>query len=180
MWAVFAQLLYVGAQAGIWGITIDFIVDLVPGTTREAASKNFLVVGTFLFVIGRFLGTWLMTFIKDYKLLRIYGVMASLLCLTAVFAEGRIAVYAVLGTNFFMSIMFPTIFALGVKDLGQHTKLGSSFIIMAIVGGAILPPFMGLISDTMNIQLSFILPAICFLAVVYYGLNGYKIKTASS
>ena len=178
MWAVFAQLLYVGAQAGIWGITIDFIIELIPGTTREVASKNFLVVGTFLFVIGRFLGTWLMTFIKDYKLLRMYGVMASLLCLTGVFAEGRIAVYAVLGTNFFMSIMFPTIFALGVKDLGEHTKLGSSFIIMAIVGGAILPPFMGLIADTVDIQQSFLLPALCFLAVIYYGWNGYKIKPA--
>lgn len=171
--AVLAQLLYVGAQAGIWGISIDYIVALIPGTTKEVASKNFFAVGTFLFVAGRFLGTWLMTFIKDHKLLTFYGCMASLLCLVGVFAEGRIAVYAVLGINFFMSIMFPTIFALGVKDLGQHTKLGSSFIIMAIVGGAILPPFMGLFSD---IQLSFLLPAVCFLAVIYYGWKGYKIK----
>jgi len=72
--------------------------------------------------------------------------------------------------------MFPTIFALGVKDLGEQTKLGSSFIIMAIVGGAILPPFMGLIADKIGIQESFILPALCFLAVVYYGWNGYKVK----
>ncbi|MEO5599776.1 MAG: glucose/galactose MFS transporter, partial [Cyclobacteriaceae bacterium] len=89
-------------------------------------------------------------------------------------------VYAVLGTNFFMSIMFPTIFALGVKGLGEHTKLGSSFIIMAIVGGAILPPFMGLMADSVGIQQSFILPALCFLAVVYYGLSGYKIKNATA
>jgi FHS family L-fucose permease-like MFS transporter len=117
-----------------------------------------------------------MTFIKDHKLLTFYGVMACVLCLVGVFAEGRIAVYAVLGINFFMSIMFPTIFALGVKDLGPHTKLGSSFIIMAIVGGAILPPFMGLFKD---IQLSFLLPAACFLSVVYYGWKGYRIKSAS-
>ncbi|MEX2233663.1 MAG: L-fucose:H+ symporter permease [Cyclobacteriaceae bacterium] len=173
VWAVFAQLLYVGAQAGIWGISIDYIVELIPGTTKEVASKNFFAVGTFLFVVGRFLGTWLMTFMKDHKLLTFYGAMASLLCLVGVFAEGRIAVYAVLGINFFMSIMFPTIFALGVKGLGEHTKLGSSFIIMAIVGGAILPPFMGMFAD---IQLSFLLPAVCFLAVIYYGWEGYKVK----
>jgi FHS family L-fucose permease-like MFS transporter len=171
--AVLTQLLYVGAQAGIWGITIDYIVEMIPGTSKEIASKNFFAVGTFLFVAGRFLGTWLMTFIKDHKLLTFYGAMASLLCLTGVFGEGRTAVYAVLGINFFMSIMFPTIFALGVKGLGVQTKLGSSFIIMAIVGGAILPPFMGLFAD---IRLSFLLPSVCFLAVIYYGWSGYKIK----
>src|SRR5690606_4760012 len=132
--------------------------------------------GTLLFVVGRFLGTWLMTVVKDNKLLTFYGVAASLLCFAGIFADGMIAVCAVLGTNFFMSIMFPTIFALGVKDLGEQTKLGSSFIIMAIVGGAILPPFMGLIADDIGIQESFILPALCFLAVVYYGWNGYKVK----
>jgi MFS transporter, FHS family, L-fucose permease len=176
MWAVFAQLLYVGAQAGIWGISIDYIIELIPGTSREVASRNFFAVGTFLFVVGRFLGTALMTSVKDYKLLRLYGVMASMLCLAGVFAEGRIAVYAVLGVNFFMSIMFPTIFALGVKDLGKHTKLGSSFIIMAIVGGAILPPFMGLIADNIGMQEAFFLPAVCFLAVIYYGWKGYKVR----
>lgn len=177
MLAVFAQLLYVGAQAGIWGISIDYIITLIPGTSKEIASKNFFAIGTALFVVGRFLGTWLMTFIKDHKLLTFYGIMAMLLSLAGVFAEGRIAVYAVLGINFFMSIMFPTIFALGVKDLGPNTKLGSSFIIMAIVGGAIIPPFMGLFTD---IQLAFVLPAVCFVAVAYYGWTGYKIKSARS
>ncbi len=180
MWAVFAQLLYVGAQAGIWGLSIDYITELIPGTTKEMASKNFFAIGTFLFVAGRFIGTALMTVIKDYKLLRTYGVLASLLCLTGVFAEGHVAVYAVLAVNFFMSIMFPTIFALGVKDLGKHTKLGSSFIIMAIVGGAILPPFMGMIADNIGIQQAFFLPAACFLAVVYYGWRGYKIKPVTA
>ena len=179
-YAVLAQLFYVGAQAGIWGITINYIVDLIPGTTREVASKNYMAIGTFLFVAGRFLGTWLMTFIKDHKLLTLYGAIASVLCFMGVFAEGIVAVYAVLGTNFFMSIMFPTIFALGVKDLGDNTKLGSSFIIMAIVGGAILPPVMGLIADSMGIHESFILRALCFLAVVAYGWSGYKIKPAQA
>lgn len=177
-WAVIAQLFYVGAQAGIWGITINYIIELIPGTSKEIASKNYMAIGTFLFVVGRFLGTWMMTFIKDHKLLTLYAAIASLLCLTGVFAEGEIAVYAVLATNFFMSIMFPTIFALGVKDLGEHTKLGSSFIIMAIVGGAILPPVMGLIADDIGIQESFILPAICFLVVLFYGWKGHQSKPA--
>jgi FHS family L-fucose permease-like MFS transporter len=178
--AVIAQLFYVGAQAGIWGITINYVIELLPGTTRESASQNFLAIGTTLFVVGRFLGTWMMTFIKDHRLLTTYAAAASLLCLTGVFADGLIAVYAVLGINFFMSIMFPTIFALGVKDLGKHTKLGSSFIIMAIVGGAILPPVMGYIADEVGIQQSFILPCLCFLVVVWYGLKGYNAKAVQS
>ena len=79
-----------------------------------------------------------------------------------------------IGINFFMSIMFPTIFALGVKGLGDYTKLGSSFIIMAIVGGAILPPVMGYMADEIGIQQSFILPCFCFLVVLWYGLKGYN------
>jgi FHS family L-fucose permease-like MFS transporter len=171
--ATIAQLFYVGAQAGIWGITINYIIELLPGTSKEIASKNYMAIGTLLFVVGRFFGTWLMTYIKDHRLLSIYGLAASLLCFIAVFGEGATAVYAVLGTNFFMSIMFPTIFALGVKDIGRHMKLGSSFIIMAIVGGAIVPPFMGLIADTSGIQWSFLLPAICFVMVVVFGLWGH-------
>jgi FHS family L-fucose permease-like MFS transporter len=174
MRATIAQLFYVGAQAGIWGITINYIIELLPGTSKEIASKNYMAAGTLLFVVGRFFGTWLMTYIKDHRLLTLYGVAASGLCLIGVFGQGSMAVYAVLGTNFFMSIMFPTIFALGVKDIGDHMKLGSSFIIMAIVGGAIVPPFMGLIADNAGIQLSFILPAICFVVVVLFGLWGYK------
>jgi MFS transporter, FHS family, L-fucose permease len=174
--AVIAQLFYVGAQAGIWGITINYVTELLPGTSKEAASQNFLTVGTFLFVTGRFLGTWLMTFIKDHKLLTAYAAAAALLCLIGVFADGMVAVYSVLGLNFFMSIMFPTIFALGVKDLGEYTKLGSSFIIMAIVGGAILPPVMGYMADEIGIQESFILPCLCFLIVLWYGLKGYNAK----
>ncbi|MFZ6011659.1 MAG: glucose/galactose MFS transporter, partial [Bacteroidota bacterium] len=114
------------------------------------------------------------------KLLACYAAIASLLCFAGVFAEARIAVYAVLGTNFFMSVMFPTIFALGVKDLGENTKLGASFIIMAIVGGAIMPPLMGLIADYVGIQQSFLLPALCFLVVLYYGVSGFKHKPAAA
>jgi len=173
-YAIIAQFFYVGAQAGIWGITINFVIELIPNTTREIASKNFMVIGTLLFVAGRFLGTWLMTFIKDHKLLTFYGLAATVLCLVGVFAKGEVAVYSVLGLNLFMSIMFPTIFALGVRDLGENTKLGSSLIIMAIVGGALVPPLLGIIADKIGIQESFLLPAFCFLFVMLYGWKGYK------
>ncbi len=166
----------VGAQAGIWEITINYVIELIPGTTQEMASKNFMIVGILLFVIGRFLGPWLMTFIKDHKLLTVYGLSASLLCLMGVLLKGEIAVYSVLGLNLFMSIMFPTIFALGVRDLGNNTKLGSSFIIMAIVGGAIIPPFMGIVADGVGIQQSFFIPCFCFLVVMCYGWKGYNAK----
>jgi MFS transporter, FHS family, L-fucose permease len=179
IYAVIAQLFYVGAQAGIWGITIDYITDILPGTSKEVASQKFLVIGTSLFVVGRILGTIFLTFIKDHKLLSVYALAAALLCLGGIFAEGLVAVYSMLAINFFMSIMFPTIFALGVKNLGEFTKLGSSFIIMAIVGGAILPPVMGYMAIAVGIQLSFILPCFCFLVVLWYALKGYNAEPVS-
>lgn len=176
---IIAQFFYVGAQASIWGITIDYVTHLLPGISKEAASGTFLAAGTFLFVAGRFIGTFLMSYVKEQRLLWIFALFAFLFCLVGIYAGGYVAVYAVLGLNFFMSIMFPTIFALGVKDLGDNTKLGSSFIIMAIVGGAALPPIVGAVSDTAGIQTCFWLPALCFLVVMYYGLSGYKIREVS-
>lgn len=177
MSAAFTQLFYVGAQVGIWGITINFVVELLPGVSKEIASKNYMAIGTLLFVVGRFLGTWLMTFLKDHQLLLKYGLTGCVLCLGGAFLDGEAAVYALLGTNFFMSIMFPTIFALGVKELGDQTKLGSSFIIMAIVGGALIPPVMGLIADRVSLQTAVLVPALCFLVVSWFGWRGYRIQT---
>ena len=92
-----------------------------------------------------------------------------------IFGEGMITIYATIGLAFFMSIMFPTIFALGIKDLGADTKAGSSLIIMAIVGGAVLPLVLGVIADkTGNIQHGYIVPLICFAVVLYFGIKGYK------
>ncbi len=177
--AILTQLFYVGAQAGIWGITINYITTLLPGTTNEMASKKYMAIGTLLFVVGRFLGTWLMAFTKDNKLLTLYGGCASALCMLSVFSGGFVAVYSLLSLNFFMSIMFPTIFALGVRDLGTQTKLGSSLIIMAIVGGALVPPLMGIIADKAGIQQALLVPFFCFLAVVYFGWKGYVIQPQS-
>lgn len=178
VWATIAQFFYVGAQASIWGITINYIIDVLPNTTKEIASTNYMPIGTGLFVVGRVVGTLIMSWIKDYKLLRLFAVGATVLCVIATSAGGMLAVASVLAVNFFMSIMFPTIFALGVKDLGNHIKLGSSFIIMAIFGGAVFPPIMGLIADNIGIQVAFIIPAICFFVVFVYSITGYKVKSA--
>jgi FHS family L-fucose permease-like MFS transporter len=176
-WAIIAQFFYVGAQASIWGITINYIIDVLPGTSKEMASTNYMPIGTSLFVAGRVVGTMMMSWIKDYKLLRLFAVVATALCIVATTAGGMIAVGSVLAVNFFMSLMFPTIFALGVKDLGHHMKLGSSFIIMAIVGGAVFPPMMGVIADNIGVQVSFVIPTVCFIVVFIYSLTGYKVKS---
>lgn len=177
MLAVLTQFLYVGAQVGVWGITLFFVNDALPGTSREVASKYYLFAGTLLFVTGRIVGTWLMRFVKETKLLRIYGACAFMLCLFGAFGSGYFAVFSLLGINFFMSIMFPTIFALGIKDLGDNAKLGSSMIIMAIVGGAVLPPLMGIIRENINVQPALLIPAVSFLVVIYFGWKGHLVKS---
>lgn len=180
VWATVAQLFYVGAQASIWGITIDYIIEVLPGTSKETASTNYMPIGTGLFVLGRVAGTVIMSWVKDYKLLRLFAVGATALCVLGIVGGGVVAVGSVLAVNFFMSIMFPTIFALGVKDLGHHLKLGSSFIIMAIVGGAILPPIMGEISIHYGVQTAFIIPTICFIVIFVYAMKGHNAGLAQS
>jgi FHS family L-fucose permease-like MFS transporter len=129
------------------------------------------------FMVGRFAGTFFMRFIKPAKLLAVYALINILLCGVAMYAHGLVAVYAVICIAFFMSVMFPTIFSLGIQDLGPDAKFGSSLIIMAIVGGAIMPPIMAQISDvTGNIQMGYIIPLICFAVVFLFGWKGYQLK----
>jgi FHS family L-fucose permease-like MFS transporter len=117
-----------------------------------------------------------MKFIQPNQLLALYAAINALLCFVAILATGMITVYTVILICFFMSIMFPTIFALGIKGLGNDTEYGSSLIIMSIVGGAIMPSIFGYISDaTANIQLGYVVPLVCFLVICYFGLIGYKV-----
>ena len=118
-----------------------------------------------------------MTFIKDHKLLTTYAAAASLLCLTGVFADGLIAVYAVLGINFFMSIMFPTIFANSLRDLGPLTKTASSFLVMSIIGGAVLTAVMGAVSDASAISVAVLVPTVCFIVIGWFGWTAGKTMT---
>ena len=126
------------------------------------------------------MGTLFMAFVKPNILLTIYAVICAGLCIVAINYTGVFTLYAIIGICFFMSIMFPTIFSLGIKDLGPDTEMASSLIVMSIVGGAVMPRFFGLISDgTKNIQNGYVVPFVCFLVVAYFGWQGHKIKSVN-
>ncbi|OAQ42402.1 fucose permease [Pedobacter psychrophilus] len=174
-WAVAAQFFYVGAQVCVFSFFILYATKAAGISEMEAATYAGFGVGM-AFMIGRFVGTFFMKFIPPVKLLMIYSLICSVLSILAIFITGIIAVYVIIGIAFFMSIMFPTIFSLGIKDLGGDTKFGSSLIIMAIVGGALLPPLFGYISDvTQNIQMGYIVPLACFVVIFFFGITGYKV-----
>jgi FHS family L-fucose permease-like MFS transporter len=175
-WAVIAQFFYVGAQVCVGSFFIRYTRFVVDMPEKQAAFwwGSIAMVG---FMVGRFTGTFLMRFIKPAKLLSLYAAINIILLFIALTTKGYIAVYAVIAVPFFMSIMFPTIFALGIKDLGEETKLASSFLVMSIIGGGLLPVVMGWISDkTGSMQTAYIVPLVCFLFVLYFGLNGYRVK----
>jgi FHS family L-fucose permease-like MFS transporter len=175
-WAIAAQFFYVGAQVCVFSFFILFAIKSAGLSKVQAA--DYLGWGCGMaFMIGRFAGTFFMRFVAPPKLLAIYSAMSILLCIAAIYLTGMATVYAVIGIAFFMSIMFPTIFSLGIKNLESDTEMGSSLIVMSIVGGALLPPVLGYISDsTGNIQLGYIVPLICFVVIFYFGWKGHQVK----
>ena len=174
--AVITQFFYVGAQVCVLSFFILF-AEKVSGLDTATAGLYLGLGCGMAFMIGRFIGTLIMVVIKPTKLLMLYSFMCVLLSIVAITSHGMIPVYAVIGIAFFMSIMFPTIFSLGIKELGSDTELGSSLIIMSIVGGALLPPVLGYISDvTHNIQLGYIVPLVCFVVVFWFGWKGHVVK----
>ena len=176
VWAVIAQLFYVGAQVCVTSFFVRMAI--VGGGVDEKTAGYYLGVYGLLFMVGRFVGTALMRYISAAKLLSIYSAICILLSLVAVYADGQYVVIALGGLGFFMSIMFPTIFSLGIKDLKENTKPASSLIVMAVIGGAIFPVIMGNIIDQFNdnIQIGYLVPMLCFIVVLYFGLVGYKPK----
>jgi MFS transporter, FHS family, L-fucose permease len=179
-WAVIAQLFYVGAQVCV---TSFFIRMAITGAhVDEKTAGWYLSAYGLLFMIGRFAGTGIMKFVKPEKLLSIYSVACILLSVVAIFTEGSLVVLALGGLGFFMSIMFPTIFSLGIMGLKEETKPASSLIVMAIIGGAIFPVIMGRIIDSFgdNIQMGYVVPLVCFFFVLYFGLVGHKVKTVNN
>jgi len=178
-WAVVAQFFYVGAQVCVTSFFIRMAQQ--GGGFDEKTAASYLAIYGLLFTVGRFAGTAILQFVSSSKLLAIYAVISILLCLVAILGQGSYVVYALGGLGFFMSIMFPTIFALGIDGIGDDTKPGSSWLIMSIVGGAILPFGMGSLIDMYgdNIQIGYCIPLICFIVVLYFGLSGYKIAHKS-
>src|SRR6266852_5497370 len=170
---VVAQFFYVGAQVGVASFVIRYAQFSVPGTAAKTAAL-YLLLHQVGFMAGRFVGSALMKKIAAARLLSLFA-GASLVCVTvALLATGVIPVWAVVLIGFFHSIMFPTIFALSIKNLGPLTKRGSSLLVMAIVGGGVFPPIMGRISDASSIQRAFLVPLLCYVFILYFGLSGYK------
>jgi FHS family L-fucose permease-like MFS transporter len=168
MAGVFAQFCYVGAQVGIWSFTIRYLQSELPGMGEKTAN-DVLKVGLVLFMVGRFSSTLLMTWFKPSKLMLIYALANIMLCFIAALAGGFVGAVALTLSSFFMSIMFPTIFAASIRGLGDLTKLGSSLIVMAIIGGAVLTALMGLVSDqTGHIRFAMLVPLACFGVVAAF------------
>ncbi|MDD2797633.1 MAG: L-fucose:H+ symporter permease [Bacteroidales bacterium] len=197
--AVVAQFLYVAAQTGINSFFINFVTEemsntqtvignlmlhmggfgrvFMPQSNEQAASLILALGGMGSFFIGRLTGAFFMKYIAPQKLLAFYAIANVILTVLVISKLGWLSVIALFSTYFFMSVMFPTIFALGIKDLGTLTKKGSSFLVMAVAGGAFCPPIMGAIADTSSMSVAFIIPAFCFAFIAYYAILGTKLKS---
>ncbi|MBL0745770.1 L-fucose:H+ symporter permease [Chryseolinea lacunae] len=169
-YSVIAQFFYVAAQVGSAALFINYCVESREHMLEQDASY-LLSAALLLFTLGRFVGTALMKVIKPHVLLSIFAAVNILLCVVIIYYHSSTGILALLITFFFNSIMFPTIFALGIKGLGEHTKSASSFLIMSIVGGAIVPIVMGSFGSTAT---AFWTPLCCFCVVLFFGTTGYK------
>jgi len=189
--AVAAQFLYVAAQTGTNSFFINYVIDAVhdlqtpisnimvhlgyfgeffmPKNNEQAASILLAIGGMGAFWIGRLTGAYFMRFVSPRKLLMWYAIANSVLVTVVIADIGWLSVFSLFTTYFFMSIMFPTIFALGIQDLGTLTKKASSFLVMAVAGGAFCPPIMGLISDHSKMAVGFFIPLLCYLFIAFYG-----------
>jgi FHS family L-fucose permease-like MFS transporter len=176
-WAVVAQFFYVGAQVCVGSFFIKMARTGAGMDEKTAAQYLGWGYGA-AFMLGRFVGTFLMGRFASEKLLSAYALINIVLSAVAIFGSGIVVVYALIAIAFFMSIMFPTIFSLGIKDVGADTKMASSLIVMSIVGGALLPPVLGVISDaTGSIQNGYIVPLLCFVVVFLFATKGHKVKS---
>jgi len=167
MFGVVAQFFYVGAQVCLWSYTIRYGQQALPGT-GEKILANYLLASLVIFMLGRFVATALMSKVSPSVLMMLYAIINIALCAIAVVSPNQIGIYAFVATSFFMSLMFPTIFALTVKNLGEQTKAGSSLVIMSIIGGAALTAVMGFVSDVSSIHLAVSVPLVCFAVIAVY------------
>ncbi|MBK7173088.1 MAG: L-fucose:H+ symporter permease [Bacteroidales bacterium] len=169
---VIAQFFYVGAQVGTWSFFIQYVQDY---TGQNEKIAGYFLTGTLVaFMLGRFSATLLMKNIQPHKLMGLYSIINVLLVLVSVVMPGWVGLWAIFLTSFFMSLMFPTIFALGIKGLGPYTKIGGSMIVMAIIGGAFWTPIMGLIAENGSMALAMLVPLIAYLYITWYSYYGSR------
>jgi MFS transporter, FHS family, L-fucose permease len=170
---VLAQLAYVAAQTGIFSYLINFVTD--PGQSPHFDVRSgpyFLSFGFALFMAGRMISSYIMAFVRPARVLALYAILCMILIILVAANFGWISLVALFGIFFFMSVMFPTIFALGIRDLGPDTKRASSYMVMSIVGGALFPMLMGYIADHHNMATGFLAPLPLFGFILFYALRG--------
>jgi FHS family L-fucose permease-like MFS transporter len=177
--AVLAQFLYVAAQTGINSFFINYVTETMPQFSNEKAAY-LLSLGFIFFMVGRFSGSIMMSWFKPNQMLALYATVNVIAMVFVLLGLGWISLIAIYCTYFCMSIMFPTIFALGIKDLGSLTKKGSSLLVMMVAGGAVCPIFMGWIADVSRMAFGFIVPLLCFAFIIFFGLNGYRVRQAAA
>jgi FHS family L-fucose permease-like MFS transporter len=173
VFAVIAQLFNVAAQGGTWAYFINYGHEVMHLSDRSAA--HFFSLSIFLMMIGRFAGTFLMRYVRPNVLLSIFASANIVMCVIVAQAQGWTSFTALILINFFFSIMFPTIFSLGIKDLGKDRQQASSFIVMGVVGGAIFPPLMGLIANN-SVSNAYYLPIICYAVICAFGISYNYLK----
>ena len=172
-WAVVAQFFNVAAQGGTWAFFINYGIKYVPGMTDQAASYYFSF-SMVMMLAGRMIGTYLMTFIAPNKLLAAFSFASICLCLMISQHLGWVSFACLIALQFTFSIMFPTIFGLGLKNLNDLREKAASFIVMGVVGGAVFPPLMGLVADKFSIATAYLLPIICYAIIFLFGARLYK------
>ncbi len=175
---VIAQVFYVAAQIMVWTFIIQYADNL---GISKATAQNYNIVAMCLFLCGRFLSTWLMKYADGRKLLTVFGICAALCSLGAVLIVGKTGLYCLIGISLFMSLMFPTIYGTALENVSLgDASLGAAFLVMAIVGGALMPPLQGMIIDRGTIMghpavnISYCLPLLCFIVVAIYGLRARR------
>lgn len=170
--------LYVGVEVGLFSIAVNYFKSQGMSSLKTASDVASLY--WFGALVGRLLGSWILTKVQSGKLLTIFGFCASALLLTSMFSSGSVAIWSLVLCGFFNSIMFPNIFALGIAGLGPMTSKGSGLIMTAIVGGAVIPALLGAAADRFGIQPAFVIPLCCYLYIAWYGMWGSKPQTAAS
>ena len=168
--SVVAQFCYCAAQTGIFGFFINYVKEMDPGISNLRASRILAFGGMALFMIGRLSGSFTMKWLAPGRLLTWYSLLSAVCMALVVASVGTLSLYALYLSFFFMSIMFPTIFALGLEGMGVYTKKASSYIVMGVAGGAFSPMLMGYIGEE-NMALGFIVPLIAFLYILYFAIK---------
>jgi len=177
VWAVAAQFFNVAAQAGTWAFFINYGHEIM-GFSNLSAGR-YMSIFMAMMMAGRFAGTYLMKFIAPNKLLALFALGSILMCIIVAQGLGWPSYIALMMINFFFSIMFPTIFSLGLKNLGSHTQQASSFISMGVVGGAVFPLIMGQVANH-DVAKAYYLPIVCYAVIFLFGYKFYKVKSVNS